>query len=744
MRAAGLLALAAAVLPRPASALSAAALFAHGQREAEENGATNPIRKVVRMLQAMQKKVTDEGEKEKDLYEKFMCYCKTGAGSLKMSIVAAETKIPTAQSAIEQMTAEKAQTEQDLKSHQTSRAEAKDEMAKATALREKDHAAYAKESAEYKTNIGALAKAIAAVESGALGTFLQSSAALAIRKLAINGPNMDDVARQDLLAFLSVSGQGGYGYSPKSGEITGILKELKGDMDKSLAEIEADEEAAVKSYDELMAAKSKEVSALTQAIETKSVRVGELGVNLASAKIDLEDTEGALVEDRQYSADLQKDCATKTGEWEERQQTRSQELVALAETIKVLNDDDALELFKKTLPSTGFLQMEVNLNSRKAKALSLVAKARTLWPKRGPAAPAGSAGPERLDLIALALQGKEEGFEKVIKMIDELVALLKKEQVDDDNKKEYCGMQLDLTDDKKKTLSQTIENHESSIADAEEGVATLKTEIEALEDSVKALDKSVADMLEQRKTEHEEYERVMANDAAAKELLVWAKNRLAKFYTPKLYKAPPKRELSEQDSIAVSFGGEAPSTEAPGGIAGTGISVALAQVSSNVHRKKHKDAPPPPPETFGAYKTKSEESGGVVAMMDLLIKDLDKEMTESETIEKETQEEYEKMMHDSAEKRVKDAKAITDKQSTKASMEVMLESHKEGKATAGKELLALEQYISSLHGECDWLLKYYSVRKDARSSEMDALTNAKAVLNGADYSFLQRRLRGAH
>merc|ERR1719284_1767371 len=95
------------------------------------------------------------------------------------------------------------QTEQDLKSHQTSRAEAKEEMAKATAIREKDHAAYAKESAEYKTNIGALAKAIAAVESGALGTFLQSSAALAIRKLAINGPSMSDTDRQDLLAFLS-------------------------------------------------------------------------------------------------------------------------------------------------------------------------------------------------------------------------------------------------------------------------------------------------------------------------------------------------------------------------------------------------------------------------------------------------------------------------------------------------------------------------------------------------------------
>merc|ERR1719331_585572 len=85
-----------------------------------------------------------------------------------------------------------------------------------------------------------------------------------------------------------------------------------------------------------------------------------------------------------------------------------------------------------------------------------------------------------LDFIALALKGKKVGFEKVIKLMDEFVVTLKKEQVDDDNKKEYCTMELDLADDKKK-----------AIAEVEEGLATVKDEIEALEESIKALDKSV-------------------------------------------------------------------------------------------------------------------------------------------------------------------------------------------------------------------------------------------------------------
>merc|ERR1719265_1090265 len=100
-----------------------------------------------------------------------------------------------------------------------------------------------------------------------------------------------------------------------------------------------------------MAAKAKEVAALTKAIETKSVRVGELGVEIVTMKNDLTDSEQALIDDTKFLADMDKNCAAKTKDWEERSKTRSEELLALADTIKLLNDDDALELFKKTLPS---------------------------------------------------------------------------------------------------------------------------------------------------------------------------------------------------------------------------------------------------------------------------------------------------------------------------------------------------------------------------------------------------------
>jgi len=294
--------------------------------------------------------------------------------------------------------------------------------------------------------------------------------------------------------------------------------------------------------------------------------------------------------------------------------------------------------------------------------------------------------------------------------------------------------QFDMTDDKKKGLEHSISDLETAIATEEEAIATLKDEIKALEKGIVALDKSVQEATEQRKEEHEDFTELMASDSAAKELLNFAKNRLNKFYNPKLYKAPPKRELTDEDRATLAAGGTLAPTEAPsGGIANTGITV-MADVS--LHNNV---APPPPPATAGAFKKKGEESNGVIAMIDLLVADLDKEMTEAKTIEKDSQEEYEKMMNDSAEKRATDTKALADKESAKANTEESFEANKEEKVATTKELMAVHEYISSLHSECDWLLKYFDVRKEARAGDMESLKTAKAVLSGADFSLLQTK-----
>merc|ERR1719204_1321166 len=129
--------------------------------------------------------------------------------------------------------------------------------------------------------------------------------------------------------------------------------------------------------------------------------------------------------------------------------------------------------------------------------------------------------------------------------------------------------ELDLADDKKKSLERAVSDLEKDIAKAKELITTLADEIATLTAGIIALDKSVAEATENRKAENEEYKALMAADTAAKDLLVFAKNRLNKFYNPDLYVAPPKRELSSGDRIYENLGGEL-TTAAPGGIANTG------------------------------------------------------------------------------------------------------------------------------------------------------------------------------
>merc|ERR1719160_1671554 len=107
----------------------------------------------------------------------------------------------------------------------------------------------------------------------------------------------------------------------------------------------------------------------------------------------------------------------------------------------------------------------------------------------------------RLDLIELAMHGGKMGFEKIIKMIDDLVVDLKAEQSVDDDKKAYCLDEFDKAEDKKKELDLDISDLDKAIADAEESISSLKSEVAALQDGIKALDKSVAEATATRKQE---------------------------------------------------------------------------------------------------------------------------------------------------------------------------------------------------------------------------------------------------
>merc|ERR1719439_36517 len=168
-------------------------------------------------------------------------------------------------------------------------------------------------------------------------------------------------------------------------------------------------------------------------------------------------------------------------------------------------------------------------------------------------------------------------------------------------------------------------------------------------------------------------------------------------------------------------------TVAPEYIAGTTQTV-YAQVRSHSHSLA---APPPPPETWGAYQKKEGKSNGVMALMDMLLKELSGDMTDAENEEKTSQKDYERLMSDSQATRAQNAKSITDKEAAKADMDTAIQETKSKLDSQQTSLANLHQYILQLHASCDFLIENYDLRKSARENELVSLANAKATLSGA-------------
>jgi len=656
-------------------------------------------------MQNMQKEIEEQGAKEKELFDKFMCYCSGNNGELDKAAADTRAQIEELGSKLKAETAEKDGTGQELVDHKKDREGANADLEEATMLRGKENAAFEEVKADSETNIKAMAGAIPALEKGMGGAaFMQMPSSDRVHKIVQSYPNMDPMDRRDALAFLEQSGD----YAPQSGQIVGILKAMKDEMEASLKEAVADEAKGAAGFGELKASKEKEVEMATEAIETKMARAGELAVSVVQTKDALEDATVELADTEKFAAQLKSQCATKEGEWAERSKLRNEEIAAISEAISILNDDDALDVFKKALPSSlvqlGFLQRGAGKATRAMKAQAILAGVATQFKD----------APVRLALYTLQSKLKSKsggGFDEVVKMVDDMVVLLGKQQKEDDKQNTWCAGEFDKSADEEAATKTKLTAVEAAMDEQQDAISTLMEEISTLTASINELDKSVADATEQRKEEHQEYVDTMQMNEAAMALVEKAKNRMQKFYNPTLYKAAPKTERTGEEKIIDA-----------GSFAQVGVHDA-----SDV-------APPPPPETFSGPLAKNEKSSGVIGLMDNIVKDLGNDMKDAEYEEKTAQKDYAELMADSQETRAQDTKSLTGKKATKAETETTLMTTKETRGSTSTDLKQTQTYIKDLHASCDFIMQNYDLRKEARTNEVEGLKNAKAVLAGASFS----------
>merc|ERR1719331_3297946 len=247
-----------------------AALLLAGCVHAESSQQTllaNPIRKVVTMLQDMQKTVESEGEKEKKLFDEFMCYCNNGAGSLDAAIQTSAAAIDSLTGRIETEKAQKSQSEQEVAQHKTDRTEAEKTIKESTAMREKEANEFAAASGELKANLEAMTGALAALRKGLGASLLQTKAGQTLRNIIEHSPAVSEGERSTLVSFLENGDSSGE--TGSSDQIIGIVDQMKDEMAADLKETTSSEEEAKKAFASLMASKEQEIASAGKAIEEK-------------------------------------------------------------------------------------------------------------------------------------------------------------------------------------------------------------------------------------------------------------------------------------------------------------------------------------------------------------------------------------------------------------------------------------------------------------------------------------------
>merc|ERR1740117_1404728 len=322
--------------------------------------------------------------------------------------------------------------------------------------------------------------------------------------------------------------------APASGEIFGILKQMKETFETNLANSQKEEMQSQKDYEDLKAAKESEISAGQSLVDTKTQELAAADEKNAQSKENLEDTRNTLAADTSFLADLKDRCQNMDQEYEERTKTRQLEIAAVGKALAFLASDEAHDLFTRTF---NFVQVGVSIKSHRraqvAKVLS--AAAQKFQDPR---------------LSTLAVSARLDAFTKVKKSIQDMVDKLTKEKEDEIKHKDFCIEELNNNERDTEMKERDRADLQAKIEDLASQIDTLAKEIEVLKADVAELQVQMKRAGEDREKQNKEFQTTVADQRATQKLLAAALNILKGFYE--------KAALLQQQATEKQVAGQAP------------------------------------------------------------------------------------------------------------------------------------------------------------------------------------------
>jgi len=485
-----------------------------------EAAKNRPVTKVVNLLKDMLKQLEKEAEEDEEIYDQLACWCATNDKEKTKSVAEAEARITDLTTSIEDLTASSSRLGTEIKNLEKEVAENQHALDQATAIRQKELAEFVQEEKDLLQSIDGLASAIKVLSKHNGASFLQVDIQGAVStiqyQVAKNSKYLEGVItpteRRKISSFIQESASAKY--APQSGEIFGILEQMKESFENNLAELQKEEAANVKAFQELKAAKEEEINAGQDQIDAKVQENADADEKLAQSKEDLEDTKKTLAEDEAFLAMLKEKCSTTDAEWEERTKTRQLEMEACSKALAVLSSDEAHDLFTKTF-NPAFMQVSEHSERQSAAAKYLKEVALKVDSPR---------------LAAIAMKVKLDAFVRVKKAIDDMITQLTAEKQDEIKHKDWCVDEFNTNQVQTERKEAEKQDLLALIEDLQLQIKTLTGEIDTLKSEIAELNLNLKRGGEDREKENKEFQLVVADQRAAQKLLTAALDILKGFY----------------------------------------------------------------------------------------------------------------------------------------------------------------------------------------------------------------------
>jgi hypothetical protein len=484
-----------------------------------------PVTKVINLLKDMITQMEKEAEEDEETYEQMGCWCETNDKLKTKSIADAEQTISDLSVAIEGFTATSARLNTEIPALEGEVAKNTEALDSATAMRKKELAEFNAEEKESIQTIASLKSAVVALSKHHESFLQEGTAAVTVQQITMWTTLKHQLSKhQNFLkqiysprqrkAMTSYIEQAVDSHAPASGEIFGILKQMKESFETNLANSQKEETVSQKDYEDLKKAKEDEIAAATDLIGTKTQELATADEKNVQSKESLEDTQNVLAADTKFLANLKEQCAVMDAEYEERVKLRQQEIQACSKALSFLSSDEAHDLFSRTL---GFMQIASTAQSKRRTQVSkLLMQAAQKFSDS--------------DLYALSVKTRIDAFVEVKKAISEMIDKLVKEKQDEIKLKDFCIEEFNTNEAETEAKTRDKGDLTAKVEDLGSSIDTLGKEIETLKADVADLGVQLKRAGEDREKENKEFQIVVADQRATAKLITAALGILKGFY----------------------------------------------------------------------------------------------------------------------------------------------------------------------------------------------------------------------